>query len=159
MEERFEKYLPLGSICLLKGAERYLMVSGYLGMNGNNIEDAEVFDYLGILFPVGVISSEVSLMFNHDQIDKVIFKGFENEESKKFLEEIKGVSKEEVINKVKEMMNGTNKTPTEVVAPRFESQNNMFGTVNTNIETTNNEPTNNEPTNSGVTTTPFGGIQ
>ena len=87
-----EKYLPLGTVCLLNGGKKFVMVNGYLGV-GN---------YIGVIYPVGAISSDVNLLFNHEQIEKVIFRGFESDECKEFLNEMKNVSKEEILSKMKE---------------------------------------------------------
>ncbi len=99
MEESYEKYLPLGTVCLLKGGQKFIMVTGYLGVNPN--ENNEVYDYMGVIFPMGIISTDINFMFNHSQIEKVVFKGFENDESKEFIEKIKGITKEDIINGIK----------------------------------------------------------
>jgi hypothetical protein len=95
MEEKGEKYLPLGSICLLKGGKRYIVVIGYLGMGSE--EKNTVYDYIGAVYPLGVITSDISFMFDHDQIEKVIFKGFEDEEGKEFNEKLNSLSKDDVL--------------------------------------------------------------
>ena len=77
----YEKYLPIGSIVLLKGATKKLMITGFLSMS--NEEKDKVFDYAGVMFPEGAISNEVAL-FNHDQIDKIYYIGYIDEEQKEF---------------------------------------------------------------------------
>ena len=100
MEEKNEKYLPLGTVCLLKGGERYIVVMGYLGVD--NIESNDIYDYIGVAWPVGIISSDVNFMFNHDQIEKVIFRGYEDDESELFNNTIKALPKEEILKQMKE---------------------------------------------------------
>lgn len=38
-----------------------------------------MWDYLGGMWPTGVITSDRNLLFNRDQIEEVIFEGFTNE--------------------------------------------------------------------------------
>ena len=99
MEEKSGKYLPLGSVCLLNGGERYVVVIGYLGMSKENADT--VYDYLGAVYPLGVISSDVSFMFNHDQIKQVVFRGFEDEEGRAFNEKLNTVVKEQLLEQMK----------------------------------------------------------
>ena len=77
-----EKFLPIGTVCLLKGAKKKVMVTGFLTMPQNN--QNEVYDYSGCMYPEGILSSEQTLVFNHSQIEKVEFVGYVNEEEKEF---------------------------------------------------------------------------
>jgi len=75
-----EKYLPIGSVVLLKDAKKRIMVTGFAAKGketGNKI-----FDYMGCLYPEGVMSSDKNLLFNHDQIDKIYYIGYIDEEWK-----------------------------------------------------------------------------
>lgn len=80
-----EKYLPVGSVVLLKNAKKRLMVTGFYIKTDENV----IYDYSGCLYPEGVLSSEENCVFNHDQIDKIYFIGYVDEEEKKFKEELK----------------------------------------------------------------------
>ena len=51
-----EKYLPIGSVVLLKNATKRLMVTGFLVSSKEFPE--KVFDYSGCLYPEGIITSE-----------------------------------------------------------------------------------------------------
>lgn len=79
----FEKYLPIGSVVLLKGAQKRLMIYGRLQKAE---ETGEVRDYIGCLYPEGNISTRETYMFNHDQIDKVYFIGFQDPEEFEFVD-------------------------------------------------------------------------
>ena len=48
------------------------------------IEKTE-WDYIGCLYPEGNISEEYMYLFNHEQIDKVFFMGYQDEEEYEFL--------------------------------------------------------------------------
>lgn len=77
--------LPLGSVVLLKDAKRYLVVMGYLIIEeGTN----KVWDYMGCAYPIGAISSDAILTFDANQIEKVIFKGFSDEEGENFRKKV-----------------------------------------------------------------------
>ena len=78
-----EKYLPLGSVVMLKGASKRLMVTGFCTMAA---EDASgvMYDYSGCMYPEGVISSDQTALFNHDQIEKIYHMGLVDEEEKSF---------------------------------------------------------------------------
>lgn len=77
-----EKYLPIGSVVLLKNAKKRIMITGFAA-KGKETGD-KVFDYLGCLFPEGVISSDKNLLFNHDQIDKLYYIGYSDKDEKEF---------------------------------------------------------------------------
>jgi len=77
-----QKYLPLGSVVLLRGATKMVMVIGFVS-KGRETGD-EVFDYVGCLYPEGVLSSNKNLLFDHSQIDKIYFLGYSNLEDKQF---------------------------------------------------------------------------
>ena len=84
MNEIGEKYLPIGTVVVLKNATKRVMITGFASMSpetGN-----QVFDYSGCLYPEGFFDYNQVCVFNHDQIDKVFFKGFEDEEEKTFKE-------------------------------------------------------------------------
>jgi len=86
-----EKFLPIGSVILLKGGEKRLMITGYCLITKQDVN--KVYDYSGCLYPEGIITSEHTALFNHDQIEKVFCLGYSDEEDKeyrkKMLEEIK----------------------------------------------------------------------
>lgn len=84
-----EKFLPIGSIVLLKNGTKMVMITGYLPQSSTNPTD--IFDYSGCLFPEGLLSSDQNVVFYHDQINQIIFKGYQNEESIGFLNEIRKI--------------------------------------------------------------------
>ena len=75
-------FLPLGSIVLLKDAKRYIVIIGYAVIEEGS---SKVWDYMGCAYPIGVVNSTNNLLFNKEQIDKVIFTGFSDEEGDKFI--------------------------------------------------------------------------
>lgn len=84
---KVEKYLPIGTVCLLKNAKKRVMVTGFAA-KGKETGD-KMFDYIGCLYPEGVISSDKNLLFNHDQIDKIFYMGYVDDEQKELMNKLK----------------------------------------------------------------------
>ncbi len=78
MQEKYNKYLPIGTIISVKNSEQKFMIIGYCTTANDNLE--KIYDYNGCLYPVGVISTNQTFLFDHNQIDKLYFLGFKNEE-------------------------------------------------------------------------------
>lgn len=74
--------LPIGSIVLLKDASKKLMIIGVLQVNQ---KENKIFDYLGVPYPEGFIGPENNFLFNHSDINDVIFIGYKNPERETFL--------------------------------------------------------------------------
>ena len=72
------KYLPIGSVVILKGATKRMMVIGFAATSEETGE--KVYDYIGCLYPEGVVDSRQTLLFNHDQIEKIFALGFKDQE-------------------------------------------------------------------------------
>ena len=90
-----EKFLPIGTVCILKDATKKVMIAGFCA---TGVETGDkVFDYIGCLYPEGILSSDRTLLFNHEQIEKIYYMGFVNEEEKTFKEKVK-----EILKKVEE---------------------------------------------------------
>ena len=81
-----DKYLPVGSIVLLNGGTKRLMITGYCMQTEER--PGVIYDYSGCLYPEGVIRSDVTSVFNHDQIEKIDFVGFVDDEGKAFTDEL-----------------------------------------------------------------------
>ena len=88
----YEKYLPVGTVVMLKNAKRRLMITGF-ACHSN--EDTKVYDYTGVPYPQGFISSKINLLFNHEQIDKIYHVGPIDNEAKEFNEKLKEVIQKE----------------------------------------------------------------
>ena len=82
-----EKYLPIGTVCLLKEAKKRVMITGYAA-TGKETGD-RVFDYMGCIYPEGIITTEKTLLFDHDKVDKLYYMGYMDDEFKKFHEKLK----------------------------------------------------------------------
>lgn len=90
MEEK--KYLPIGSIVLLEGGKKKVMITGYCMQTEE--KPGEIFDYSGCVYPEGVIRSDVTLIFNHSQIKELFHSGYLDEEGALLREELLKAEKE-----------------------------------------------------------------
>lgn len=90
-----KNYLPVGSVVLLKGGIKKLVI---MGINQVNNEDAsDIYDYISVLYPEGYLGNETLFLFNHEDINDVIFRGYENPEREDFLNELKMLTANEEI--------------------------------------------------------------
>lgn len=96
-----EKYLQLGTIVLLKDAKKRVMIIGYEATTEEN--GGTSYDYMGCLYPEGVIDVNTHLLFNHDQIEEVYFCGYSDIEDQEFKTGLKELVKER--DKQKELSN------------------------------------------------------
>ncbi|MBP3460846.1 MAG: DUF4176 domain-containing protein [Bacilli bacterium] len=76
---------------MLKNAEKRIMITGFLCVEKNNSE--KIYDYTGCLYPEGYISADKSLLFNHDQIDKIYHLGLKDIEEEKFKQKLNEIEK------------------------------------------------------------------
>ncbi len=100
-----EKFLPIGTVVLLKDGNKKVMILSYLIFPTGNAEHREMYDYGGCTFPEGVIDSKVGLGFNHSQIAEVVHMGLEDDdyhELNKTLQEYGDTFKEEFIRQLEE---------------------------------------------------------
>ncbi len=82
--EKEGKFLPIGTVVLLKGGKKEVMILSYgLMPQGDIVEDGKqvsglgkIYDYGGCTYPEGLISSNQILGFNHEQIERICYKGY-----------------------------------------------------------------------------------
>lgn len=92
-----KKYLPVGSVVLLNNGKKPVVIMGYKMVSSNQhvyknkeiVANNSVYDYSGVVYPEGMISSDVFCMFNHENINKVLFEGYVTDESNKWSEFLK----------------------------------------------------------------------
>lgn len=80
-----EKYLPIGTVVLLKGGKKKLMITGY----GTVKNKKEIYDYVGHPYPEGIRMKEENYIFNHNQIERIYHFGYRSQESIKYNEKFK----------------------------------------------------------------------
>lgn len=73
--------LPIGSVVILKGGSKTLMIFGRKQMSTVN---NKVWDYLACFYPEGSIGPEYCFLFNEEDIDEVIFTGYSDQNNINF---------------------------------------------------------------------------
>ena len=81
-----EKFLPIGTVVLLKGATKRLMISGYCAVDQEKKD--EMWDYSGCMYPEGFLSSTQSFLFDHSQIAKIYSLGYKDDEEEEFQQKL-----------------------------------------------------------------------
>ena len=72
-----ELLLPIGSVVLLKGGEKRVMICGRIQTKSG---DDSVYDYSACYFPEGIVDPKQMFFFNRDSIDRVYFIGMQDSE-------------------------------------------------------------------------------
>ena len=107
-----QKYLPIGSVCTLKGKNKKVMITGYYSVSFSG--NLKINDYMGCAYPEGMLLPEFVCSFNHTDIESVDFLGFKNEEQETF----------------KGLLNRLTGNTDEKAASDFHKENDMFLTSN-----------------------------
>ncbi|AXO91109.1 DUF4176 domain-containing protein [Bacillus cereus] len=84
MEFSKERLLPNGSIVLLKEGTKKIVIYGRKQIL--MVEEASMYDYIGCFYPEGYINPDYTFVFNHEDIEEIIFVGFVDEEEEVFVE-------------------------------------------------------------------------
>lgn len=93
-----DKYLPIGTVVLLEGGEKRVMITGFCPIAENNKD--EMWDYSGCVYPEGFLDSKHVCLFNHDQIAEIYHLGLsDDEEEKEFKQRLKQVIEAQKANK------------------------------------------------------------
>ena len=77
------KLLPIGSVVFLKGGTKKLMIIGIKQIKTD--DENKEFDYIGVMYPEGFLGNETNFLFNHDDINDVVFTGYNNPERADFI--------------------------------------------------------------------------
>lgn len=88
--------LPIGSVVLLKESNKKLMI---VGLCQKGASDGKLWEYVGVVFPEGYLSSDKMFLFNGEQIEQLFAVGFQDTEQLVFKEKI---------DKVMEQLKGQN---------------------------------------------------
>lgn len=70
-----DMFLPVGSVVRLEGSDTLVMVAGIKPQ-----VDGVQADYLGVVYPQGLVSDDAALTFDENAIAEVAFRGFWDEE-------------------------------------------------------------------------------
>lgn len=73
--------LPIGSVVMLKGGSKRLMICGRIQLKDN---EKKLYHYSACYYPEGIIDSKELFLFNNEDIDTVYFVGMQDVEEFKF---------------------------------------------------------------------------
>ena len=80
-----KKFLPIGSVVLLKDSTKRVMI---VGLKQKLAGADKVWDYSGCLFPEGILDPEKLFLFDAGQIERLYFVGLQDTESMTFLRNV-----------------------------------------------------------------------
>ena len=83
--ENVKELLPIGSIVRLRGGKKRVMV---FGVKQRDRATNKEYDYIGVVYPEGNLGENGQFFFQHDAVETVVFRGFEDEERTVFLEKL-----------------------------------------------------------------------
>lgn len=92
MGASIEQLLPIGSVIWLKGAKRPLMI---FGIKQTDTETQKEYDYIGVLYPEGNMGEKTNFLFQHEDIERVEFRGYDSEARDVFIEKLAEVYQEQ----------------------------------------------------------------
>jgi len=80
--------LPVGSVVLLNGGQKKLMIYGLLQVRN---EDGKAYDYIGCYYPEGYLNQEHAYLFNAEDIETVCYIGYIDSDYQMFDQKLREV--------------------------------------------------------------------
>ena len=77
----YKDMLPIGSVVLIKGGEKKIMICGRIQAKDG---DETIYDYSACYYPEGIVDPSAMFFFNRDAIETVYFIGFQDKEELDF---------------------------------------------------------------------------
>ncbi len=85
--------LPIGTVVLLKGGSKKIMINGHLQVK---VSDKEVvYDYSGVDYPEGQLNTETSYLFNKSIIERILYLGYNSDEQSQLQKKINEIKKKQ----------------------------------------------------------------
>ena len=84
----FSELLPIGSVVRLKTGTKRLMI---FGVGQTKLDTNTTYDYISVIYPEGNVGPEGQFLFNHEDIEEVVFKGYDDEERTAFVHRLQEV--------------------------------------------------------------------
>ena len=85
----YNSYLAIGSVVMLKGEGKKMMVIGYYGID----TDGKRVDYMGVTYPEGFIDADTIIGFNQNEVLQVLHEGYKDVEQERFYSELSAYAK------------------------------------------------------------------
>lgn len=86
-EAGVKDFLPIGSIVVVKGSVKKFMVVAR-AVYAKVAKGEEYFDYGACTYPEGLMGDNI-LYFEHEDIAEVVYRGYEDEDEKRMLQNIR----------------------------------------------------------------------
>ena len=80
-----KSYLPIGSVVLLKNGKKKIMI---YGRRQRRVTDEIEYDYIACLYPEGNIGEDYMYLFNHEDIETVVSRGYSDAEEEAYVVEL-----------------------------------------------------------------------
>ncbi len=85
MTNNIRELLPIGSVVLLKEGTKKAMI---FGIKQTDKASGKEYDYIGVVYPEGNLGEQLQFFFQHENIDQVFFRGYEDEDRSSFIEKL-----------------------------------------------------------------------
>ncbi|MDG4967428.1 DUF4176 domain-containing protein [Lactococcus lactis] len=112
-------FLPLGSLVIIKGALKKLMI-----VNRANVVADNYFDYGAILYPEGMIDENLAY-FNQEDILKVVSKAYSDDDDELMVEQLLQAKEEYLASRQKDDV----EIVSEEVTIDFEKEEDPFASI------------------------------
>ena len=73
----YKDLLPIGSVVLIKGGEKRVMICGRIQAKADN---DKIYEYSACYYPEGIIDPDSMFFFDNDAIENIFFIGFQDPE-------------------------------------------------------------------------------
>lgn len=80
-----KKYLPIGSVVLLKESQKRIMI---VGVKQKQVGSDKIWDYSACLYPEGILDPDKLFLFDNEQIERLYFVGLQDGEGLAFLKKL-----------------------------------------------------------------------
>lgn len=80
-----KKYLPIGSVVLLKESQKRIMI---VGVKQKQVGSDKIWDYSACLYPEGILDPDKLYLFDNEQIERLYFVGLQDGEGLAFLKKL-----------------------------------------------------------------------
>lgn len=81
----YNQFLGIGSVVLLKGEGKKVMVIGYYGMD----QTGRTVDYMGVVYPEGFFTPEKIVGFDQTEVMQVLHEGYKDIEQERYFADLR----------------------------------------------------------------------
>ena len=93
VEYNEDEFLPIGSVVLLKGGNKRIMICGRIqAQAGSDI----IYDYSACYYPEGIVDPQSMFFFYRDAIETVYFRGYEDQDELDYRHELEQLGELEI---------------------------------------------------------------